>query len=331
MNKIDRYSYLSVFLVLVMAGWLHLAVPFLTVLFAYFALDRLDFCRNKPLTVIFFLTLVAGVFMAFVMFLKEALVALPNIVSTTIPLIVSFAQQHKINLPFDDVESLKTVAMKTVNGEMGNVTRFARLATKETVFVVLGLVIAITLFLKPHLDLEADGCGVEDNLYSAWCRAVLERFRSFYRSFATVMGAQLTISAINTVLTAIFVIAISLPHALVIVGLTLLCGMLPIIGNLVSNSVIVAICFTLSPQMALASLIFLIALHKFEYFLNSKVIGDRIKNPIWLTLIGLIVGEKLMGIAGMILAPVVLNYLRIETSKIELKEKSDLAFAGEEN
>jgi predicted PurR-regulated permease PerM len=52
--------------------------------------------------------------------------------------------------------------------------------------------------------------------------------------------------------------------------------------------------------------------------LNSKIIGDRIRNPIWLTFFGLIVGEKLMGIPGMILAPVVLNYLRVEMSKVEV-------------
>ena len=68
---------------------------------------------------------------------------------------------------------------------------------------------------------------------------------------------------------------------------------------------------------SLVALIFLIAIHKFEYFLNSKIIGDRIRNPIWLTLLALIIGERLMGIPGMVLAPVVLNYLRREMSKIE--------------
>lgn len=42
-------------------------------------------------------------------------------------------------------------------------------------------------------------------------------------------------------------------------------------------------------------------LHKLEYFLNSKIIGDRIKNPVWLTLLALIIGERFMGIPGMIL------------------------------
>src|SRR5437899_10894589 len=68
----------------------------------------------------------------------------------------------------------------------------------------------------------------------------------------------------------------------------------------------------MSPRLAIVALIFLVAVHKLEYFLNSKIIGDRIRNPVWLTLVALIIGERLMGIPGLILAPVVLNYLRVE-------------------
>jgi predicted PurR-regulated permease PerM len=92
------------------------------------------------------------------------------------------------------------------------------------------------------------------------------------------------------------------------------------VGNLVSNTIIVCLAFTVSLKVALIALIFLIAIHKLEYFLNSKIIGDRIRNPVWLTLLALIIGERLMGIPGMVLAPVVLNYLRLELSKIEVPE-----------
>ena len=67
--------------------------------------------------------------------------------------------------------------------------------------------------------------------------------------------------------------------------------------------------------LPLFALIFLVVIHKLEYFLNSKIIGDRIKNPMWLTLIGLVIGEKLMGVPGMILAPVVLHYIKVEASR----------------
>jgi predicted PurR-regulated permease PerM len=132
-----------------------------------------------------------------------------------------------------------------------------------------------------------------------------------------VIGAQIVISAINTGLTAIFLIWNRFDYVAVIIVLTFLCGLLPIIGNLLSNTLIVGVAFSMpnGPKMALLSLIYLVVIHKLEYFLNSKIIGDRIKNPMWLTLIGIVLGEKLMGIPGMILAPVVLHYIKVEASK----------------
>ena len=140
-----------------------------------------------------------------------------------------------------------------------------------------------------------------------------------YESFATVMGAQIIISAINTALTGIFVLIVHLPHGLVVVGATFLFGLVPVVGNLISNTIIVGICITVSPRMAVSALVFLVVVHKLEYFLNSKIVGDRIRNPFWLTLLALVLGERLMGIPGMILAPVVLNYIKMEASKIETK------------
>jgi predicted PurR-regulated permease PerM len=45
----------------------------------------------------------------------------------------------------------------------------------------------------------------------------------------------------------------------------------------------------------------------------------------WLTLLGLVLGEKLMGIPGMILAPVVLHFIKVEASKSKLNESSSAA------
>src|SRR5207237_10296046 len=97
--------------------------------------------------------------------------------------------------------------------------------------------------------------------------------------------------------------------------LTLLMGLPPIVGILITNASIFCIAVTMSPRLAIVALIFLVAVHKLHYFLNSKIIGNMIKNPVWLTLLALIIGERFMGIPGMILAPVVLNYIKVEASK----------------
>ena len=129
----------------------------------------------------------------------------------------------------------------------------------------------------------------------------------------------MTISAINTSSDRDFRSRRSGFPTRPVIGLTFFCGLFPIVGNVVSNTVIVFIGFLVSAKIAFIALIFLIVIHKLEYFLNSKIVGARIRNPIWLTLIGLIIGEKLMGVPGMILSPVILNYLRVEMSKIEVR------------
>lgn len=321
MPKVVKISYVFIFLTIVLVASLGMATPLITALFSYFALEKLNVTRNKWLTTGFFTVLVMGVFYVFGFFLKEALEALPKIITESIPSIVEFAKKQEFKLPFEDADELKAVALKTVTEELGYLGNFAKIATKEFVFLVIGLVVAASMFINPVIDLDRDRHRIRNNIYSLACDEIAARFGCFYRSFATVMGAQIVISTINTLLTGIFLLIVSLPYAGVVIGITFLCGLLPIIGNLISNSIIVGIAFTVSPGLAIAALMFLVVLHKLEYFLNSKIIGDRIRNPVWLTLLGLILGERLMGIPGMILAPVVLNYVKVEASAIEVNTR----------
>jgi predicted PurR-regulated permease PerM len=242
------------------------------------------------------------------------------ITDKAVPDIIALAEKYNYSLPFEDFEGLKATMMTTIKEQakyLGDFANFARHASTTFVFIIIAIVCAVSIFFNSQIDLFRESHKVPNNLYSICCDEITARFTGFYHSFATVIGAQMTISAINTVLTAIFVFVVGLPYAPVVIGLTFLCGLFPIVGNVVSNTVIVIVAFRISGQTAIFALVFLVVVHKLEYFLNSKIIGARIRNPIWLTLIGLIVGEKLMGVPGMILAPVILNYVRVEMSKIE--------------
>jgi len=325
LSKPARVSYLFIAAVLIAAGWLQMATPLLVALFGYFALTKLHRLKRwgKWPAVLMFLILVAGVAYGLGHFIRQTVRALPEIADKAVPSVIQWAEQHQIELPFTDYDSLKDTVMDTVKSQadyLGKAAKFARGATTQFVFLIVGVVVAIGIFLNPRLERGRETQPVRNNLYSLCCEAIEERFATFYRSFTTVMGAQIIISAINTVFTAIFVMSVNLPYKLVVIGGTFLCGLLPVIGNLISNTVVVGIAFTVSPRMALAALIFLVVIHKLEYLLNSKIVGDRIQTPLWLTLLGLIIGERLMGIPGMILAPVVLNYLRLEGSRIEVPD-----------
>lgn len=335
MTKAARISYIFILITLVSVGWLNLTTALLTVLFSYFALDKLKFGKGNFLPLVLFLLLVSAIFYAFMFFLRQAWHALPDIITTAIPLVIQYADKYGVDLPFSDLqtlkavsletmkdqlETIKTMALETVKDQLRYLGNFAKIATKEFVSVAIGMVVAMSMFVDAKLDLDRGKHKLKNNLYALSCEQIAMRFETFYQSFATVMGAQLLISAINTGLTSIFILWSGLPYAALVIVLTFLCGLLPIIGNLISNSIIIGIAITISPKLALASLIFLVLLHKLEYFLNSKIIGERIKNPMWLTLLGLIIGERLMGIPGMILAPVILNYVKVEASRIEIFE-----------
>lgn len=317
-SKPVLFSYAAIFLLLVLAGWLRLTTPLLTVLFSYFALSQLTFWRSRWVAIVIFVLLVAAIFWGFAFLLRESFEVLPAVVVTSIPRIVQFATAHGVELPFTDVASLKDVALESVRGTLGYVGNFAKLATKEFVFLVVGVVIAITVFVSSRRPAPLPDLGAEANLYTLSAALLGERCRAFYGSFERVMGAQILISAINTVLTAFFVYGCSLRYATVVIALTFLCGLLPIIGNIMSNTLIVSIAFTESPQMAAWALLFLVSIHKLEYFLNSRIVGSRIRHPMWLILVALILGERLMGIPGLILAPVVLHFIKAEASRYRI-------------
>jgi predicted PurR-regulated permease PerM len=317
-DKSLAISYALFILIVIAVGALHLTTVFVTVLFAYLTLHALSFWKYKWVSIGLFLILLSVLFYGFAFFVRHAIIALPEIASTAIPIIVRFATEQGIVLPFTDMESLKTLMIESIHKTVVYLGGYAGVATKEFLLVIVGIVVAISMFINPTLDFDHSPRPL--NLYSLHCARVAELFRSFYKNFETVMSAQVIISGINTALTSAFVYATSLPYAAIVVVLTFLCGLLPVIGNIISNTIIVGIAFTISPQFAGWALLFLVVIHKLEYFLNSKIIGGRIRHPMWLTLLALLLGERLLGIPGIILAPVVLSFIKAEASKFQVTD-----------
>ncbi len=321
MSLPTRLSYGFIALLIIAAGWLHLATPLLAIMFSYFALHALSIRGRKWVGVTLYLVLLTGAGVGLYVFATNAIVAVPKIAETTIPVVLEWAETQRIELPFSDYASLREIAIAKVQHGIGELGQYATFALLQSAAVLIGIVAAVSLFLNSRFDLANDRPSTSNNLYTLTATEVAHRFKTLYGSFATVMGAQILISAINTVFTAVFLLWNDFPYPKVIIGATFLCGLLPIVGNLISNTLVVGIAFTISPKMALVALVFLVVLHKAEYFLNSKIIGDRIQNPMWLTLIGLVLGEKLMGIPGMILAPVLLHYIKVEAKSNRVSQK----------
>ncbi len=316
MQKPASISYAIFAVLLVLVAALHLGMPFIVAMFCYLVLSKLMFFGRKWIAVTLFVVLVAASFSGFVFLLKRAVVVLPEVVETAIPVVVKYAEKRGVELPFTDLDSLRSIALDTVRSTLGDLGNYVKIATKEFVFLLVGVIVAIGVFLNPDFEPERQRGKSPPNLYSVYTSRIKQRFASFYRSFETVIGAQIVISAINTMLTSIFVLASGLRYGGVVIALTFVCGLIPIVGNIISNTVIIGIAFTMSPKLAASALLFLVVIHKLEYFLNSRIIGGRIHHPMWLMLLALLIGDRLMGLSGLILAPVILSFLKVELKKI---------------
>lgn len=144
------------------------------------------------------------------------------------------------------------------------------------------------------------------------------RLRRFREAFEAVVFAQVKISLINTVLSALYLygilplFGIHLPMRLSLVGVTFAAGLLPVLGNVLSNAAVVLISLGAGPGVALASLVYLVVVHKLEYFVNAKIVGSRIHAQAWEVIAAMIVMEVAFGTTGLVLAPILYAYAKGE-------------------
>jgi predicted PurR-regulated permease PerM len=189
--------------------------------------------------------------------------------------------------------------LRTITGEAG----------RTLIYVLLGMAIGGVLSLhrmRPSHELKP---------LAAALRSRAERFGEAFRK---VMFAQVRISAINTAATAVYLavllplLGIEMPFRKTLIAVTFVTGMLPVIGNLISNTVIVLVSLTVSLYVAIASLAFLVVIHKLEYFLNARIVGSRIEARAWELLVAMIAMEAAFGLKGLIAAPIYYAYVKSE-------------------
>jgi predicted PurR-regulated permease PerM len=326
MSQPTRISFGFMFLLLLLVAVMGLATPLLTVLFSFFALHVFRWKnRSKNFAVAMLLVALSAICVGFVLFATKSVVAAPEIATRLIPRLAETSRNLGFELPFTDLQGLVVLLKGEVSERFGLVGMAGTTLVRQFAFVIIGIVVAISLFHNAAIVIDRDKHILKNNLYSSTADEIANRFELFYKSFHTVMGAQIVISLINTVFTGIFLFAVGYPYWQLLIVMTFLCGLLPILGNIISNTLIVCVGLTVDLQHALGALAFLVIIHKLEYFLNSKIIGTRIQNPMWMTLLGLIVGERLMGVPGMILAPVILHYVKMEASRVAVEKQAEPA------
>lgn len=316
-----KASYLLVLLALIVVARFHLGAALIAGLFATMILNQANRglrdagaspFLSRWLSVGLFLVLGALLSMIFVAFVRIGLSRLPLLLDRVLPRLDALSGRFGVEFPVDNVADLRAFILETAKDNARSISAASGLLTRGFFQIVAAVAVALLRFLAPAVD----GKPVKGGLEAEFAHECSERLALFTGSFDRVMGAQVVISAINTGATLVFLLIVGIPFRSMLTLATFLCGMVPIAGNLASNALIVAAALSRSDHMALAALVYLVLIHKAEYFLNGRIVGSRIDTPTWATLTGLMVGEALMGVTGVILAPSLIHYLREELREI---------------
>jgi len=208
-----------------------------------------------------------------------------------------------------DIDELQHQVMAWLREHLVVVQTLGRTAAHTFATMLIGMLLGAIISLR---------MGGSDTSNAPLTKALLTRLTLLAASFHDVVFAQIKVSLVNALLTCGFLFGVlplfglHFPFAKTVIVLTFIAGMLPVIGNLISNTVIVLIGLSISLQAALIALIFLIVVHKLEYFINARIFGTRINAKTWEILLAMLVFESAFGLAGVVAAPVFYAYLKSE-------------------
>ncbi len=218
-------------------------------------------------------------------------------------------------LPQGDESVIRAGLVEWLRTHAEELRRLGGDAGRALLLIVAGFIIGSFVALR-----EASPHHAMAPLAQAMC----ERVHRLGEAFRRVVFAQVRISALNALLTAIYLagvlpaLGVELPFVKTMILVTFVVGLLPVLGNLISNTVIVIISLSHSLYVAAGSLAFLVVIHKLEYFVNARIIGGQIKARAWELLIVMLGMEAAFGVPGLIAAPVFYAYVKKELSDRKL-------------
>ena len=209
----------------------------------------------------------------------------------------------------DSVDDLRVGAIELARKHAGTLQLAGKGAVRVFVHIIIGLVLGAIIALSRARPAHQVG---------PLAAALGQRCQRLAEAFHNIVFAQLKISLINTVFTGIFLLGalplfgIHLPLAKTLVVLTFIVGLLPVVGNLLSNTAVTIIALSVSLGVGIAALGFLVVIHKLEYFLNARIVGIQINARAWELLIAMLLMEAAFGLPGVIAAPIYYAYLKSE-------------------
>jgi predicted PurR-regulated permease PerM len=237
--------------------------------------------------------------------LAALLQKMADIVESSRAMLPEWAVEH---LP-ERSDDVKVGLAQWLREHAGELQTAGKEAGRAVTHLLIGMILGALVALR-----EARG----ERPLGPHAAALSERAGRIGDAFRRIVFAQVRISALNAVLTALFLavvlplLGVKLPLVKTMIAVTFIAGLIPVLGNLISNTVIVIVSLSYSPGAALGALAFLVVIHKLEYFMNARIVGAQIRAAAWELLLAMLVMEAAFGIPGVIAAPIYYAYLKDE-------------------
>ncbi|MFZ6849280.1 AI-2E family transporter [Undibacterium sp. RuRC25W] len=218
------------------------------------------------------------------------------------------------NFP-EDVGTLQEMITQWLREHAGEAKLLVPEAGHMIVHLLLGMIIGCMVALRETTE------GGDPKPFAA---ALQQRLSNLATIFEKIVFAQFKISLINTCLAALYLLVVlplsgvHLPLTKTMIAITFVAGLIPVAGNIASNAILVIVALSHSLNIAVVSLVFMILIHKAEYFLNARIIGAQINAKAWELLTAILVMETLFGVPGLVAAPVYYALLKKELSDSDL-------------
>jgi predicted PurR-regulated permease PerM len=213
----------------------HLMVPFIR--------RRVSGDRAKLVSVFLLVTLIVGAIVAAGFGIAAFFRSDAGSLAALLGKMAEILENSRASLPAwlvehmpENTEALKHGIVGWLRSHTGELQLFGKEAARGFAHILIGLVIGAMLALyevQPIAD------------YRPLARALIERCTRLAEAFRRIVFAQVRISAVNTAFTAIYLavvlplLGVHLPLTKTMIAVTFFAGLLPVIGNLISNTIIV--------------------------------------------------------------------------------------------
>ncbi len=132
------------------------------------------------------------------------------------------------------------------------------------------------------------------------CRDVWIKFNSIFSRFIV---CELIDAIIVGIVNGIFMFAMHMPYAVFCSFVVALCNLAPTFGPFVGAFICGVILLLAEPQFVIPFLVFTLALQLIDgYVIKPRLFGSALKVPAFLVLVFLVVGGKIWGVPGVLLA-----------------------------